>query len=1361
MSLGVLRNTVLLCVYLVGVAGILPAQYSDLPKLYPSYVEDFQEYKSFPSVCFEDVYQDSNGRFWLANCKAANQVNLHLFQFDGYQFKIIKGELGALSHRSEINGFTTNNKAVGTYKDNTSHKVFFFDLATETIDFISIQEGGNISDLVVRDDGRIFCVVEVKGEMSCFEIINRKLVFINKLKADYQIQEGRFFYTPNLRFLNGETLWQSENGQALERIQISADRIQKSVLQLPLIPEKSDTNPVAYYFYSTLLYNNGKTYIKLKLKDKKWSLYQVDDGSTTIDSIDFFPDIYQDVAVFKDDIGNLLFLKKEEFQKEYQSILVDTNGQVFDYSAFFEQNKNAIVFNIVGKDFKRELTICNTKGFIIQKVKSNDAIQNYLKGISTRSIAEMENQQYYIAPQSFDKFILDKKNQRISTIQFDSQACNLGYNKIHVDKDGFLWGTRLGTVVKYDPRTNSCEVFPVKVKSVNNFVFTSPDELILLYNRSYLATYNLKTQEFSPFQIQGQPLQLEGFIHDIQLAKGQLLWAATTAGLYKINLATQKVDLFGKEPPFSNSRFLCLDLDERGRIWLGTPYHGLQIFDPATNTLTSLNSDQGLANNTVVSIVKDDDGDRWLGTYNGVALVNSEGELITNLGVEDGIVERESNRYSKLKGSDGTIFIGTVNGLSVIDPKLVKGNMGINDNLKIYLTRAEYFDAETNQNRIIQTGLSQLTTIQLAAANRNLSLNFANSNFYKPKENKYAYMIEGLDDDWVELGNQNSLILNRIPPGNHRLLIKSSDGISNWTPTPLEINIFARAFFYNQVWFYLLIALILVAGVFLWIRNLGIQIRKATRTIKADKEVIEAQAEQLKELDIAKSKFFTNISHEFRTPLTVIQGMNDQILKKQEKGFQKEAKLIKRNTNQLLELVNQILDLRKLESSELKVNMIQGDVVAYLRYLLESFHSFAEDKGIQTHFLSDTDQLLMDYDPEKLFRIVSNLISNAIKFTPEGGDIYLRIDEREQLIFQVADTGMGIPTDKLPYIFERFYQVNDSSTREGEGTGVGLALTQELVHLLGGSIQVISKEGRGTTFTIKLPIHQNAPLQELPKQTFEQANQIASAIIVDPNLNESSGTSDVDLENPSLLIVEDNADVVLFLESLLANSYQLLVARNGQEGIEQAIEHIPDLIISDVMMPKKNGYELCETLKLDDRTSHIPIVLLTAKADSESKIAGLKRGADAYLLKPFNEEELYIRLEKLLELRNRLQERYRGLEPTPPSEDSVLQQEDAFIAEIRQVVEANISDEEFGIPELCKAVGVSRTQLHRKIKALTTYSTSHFIRLIRLQKAKFLFKTTNLTISEVAYQVGFKYHTYFTRSFTEEFGQTPKDFIKN
>ncbi len=548
---------------------------------------------------------------------------------------------------------------------------------------------------------------------------------------------------------------------------------------------------------------------------------------------------------------------------------------------------------------------------------------------------------------------------------------------------------------------------------------------------------------------------------------------------------------------------------------------------------------------------------------------------------------------------------------------------------------------------------------------------------------------------------------------------------------------------------FLIIGLILtlIFGAILW--NRFRLTRSQKQVIEEEKEKLDAANAKLKELDNFKSRFFTNISHEFRTPLTVIKGMNQQIRQQPESWLEKGTELIERNTSSLLHLINQILDLRKLESGNLSLRPVQVDVIHVLRISTASFESLAESKDIKLEFQAEEQELLMDVDPEKLGQITNNLLSNALKFTQEGGQISLHTFRQSdsQLSIVVKDSGRGIPAEKLPYIFDRFYQVDGTDTRVGEGTGVGLSLTKELVQLMGGEIGVESSLGQGTTFTIFLPIQRQTTVEDAETLAFAKESLLPTPQPIPPQAG-------ADL--PRLLIIEDNPDIVEYLYACLEGQYQLSAAPDGQAGIDLALEQAPDLIISDVMMPRKNGYEVCDILKQDLRTSHIPILLLTAKADQPSRLEGYKRGADAYLAKPFDREELQIRLANLLENQQRLQARYSESTNPPPSEQAEQRVEDEFVAKVRQMILDRLDDPEFGVDQMYTELGLGRTSFYRKVKALTGHSVSYFVRAVRVEQAQHLLVAQpELQVAEVAYATGFSDPAYFTRVFKGIAGLSP------
>lgn len=516
------------------------------------------------------------------------------------------------------------------------------------------------------------------------------------------------------------------------------------------------------------------------------------------------------------------------------------------------------------------------------------------------------------------------------------------------------------------------------------------------------------------------------------------------------------------------------------------------------------------------------------------------------------------------------------------------------------------------------------------------------------------------------------------------------------------------------------------------------------------------EAERQKEINDAKTRLYTNITHEFRTPLTVILGLADSLKNNTPKNCPGKMDTIIKNGKNLLQLVDQMLDLSKLESGRMSVNKINANIIPFLKYVFQLQEFYAEEKNISMRFSSESQSYEIEFDAEKLASIVSNLLSNAIKFTPDGGQINMKVYRNdENICMEVMDNGIGIPPEKQETIFDRFYQVDDESTRKEGGAGIGLAITRELVHLLNGTIDVKSSPGVGTIFTVSLPY---IPVTEKPvviTGAYDEAVSPDDKSDPDEFLQISSNG------HQRLLIVEDNPDVVGYLKACYQNHFSIHAAKDGKEGYKLAVAEIPDIIISDVMMPEMDGFELCKKLKDDYRTSHIPIILLTAKADIPSRIEGLETGADAYIVKPFNQRELLVRMQKLLELRRKLFRRYSNGDNLEYSIDPIIQKEDQFFQKLNGIVKKNLGDEFFNIQVLCDEMAMSKSQLYRKFSALTNLSAAKYIRTLRMRKAKELLQTTSLNITEIGYEVGMKSVSAFSQVFKEEFGQSPREFVSH
>ncbi|MCB9293603.1 MAG: helix-turn-helix domain-containing protein [Lewinellaceae bacterium] len=803
-----------------------------------------------------------------------------------------------------------------------------------------------------------------------------------------------------------------------------------------------------------------------------------------------------------------------------------------------------------------------------------------------------------------------------------------------------------------------------------------------------------------------------------------------------------------------------------GRFWATTSGDGLYRLDEESGETKRYSRQEGFPTIRPTFILKDKQGDLWMSSDVGIIHFEPDRQAFHLYDEADGLPSPVF-AYGSCQRKNGEFFFPLWEGGFIrfhpdslrIDPVPPKPSIV---DFRLFNQPVEIGSKDSPLSQPIWA----TERVVLNHRQNVFALQFTAFHYAAPEHNRLLYKMEGIDTSWADPGGQRTVNYAGLGPGDYRFHLKAANHDDIWSePVTLDITILPP--WWKTAWAYLLYTAVLMSSLYFLYR------------FQLKRQLERAENRRLKEFDAFKTRFYTNITHEFRTPLTVIIGMARQMSDDPGKWFREGVNMVIRNGQNLLRLVNQMLDLSKLESGSMPVNLIQGDIIAYLRYVMESFHSLAESKNIRLRFLSGPKELNMDYDPDKVLNIVSNLLSNAIKFTPKGGEVQLILDCSQfsvgsqqpttgtYLQLTVTDTGIGIPQEKLPYIFDRFFSAHPPEEEEygaffppsegPGGAGIGLALTRELVKLLQGEISVKSKPGKGTAFSVRLPVTNNAPWrEEIEKAKIRQSLLPLTPIATgkEAAVEESAVPAE---EQAVLLIIEDNADVVLYLQSFLAQDYHIEVAEDGQKGIHKAIEFIPDIIISDVMMPVKDGFEVCNTLKKDERTSHIPIILLTAKADISSKIEGLERGADAYLVKPFKKEELLVRLHKLIELRKQLQARYAGFAPLAPSNNKDIQIEDAFIQKVRSILEEHLSDDNFGIPSLCQILGVSRAQLYRKFKALTNQPVGHYFRSLRLNKAKELLLNTDLPVSEIAYEVGFKEPAYFTRTFKETFGVNPSE----
>ncbi|MFD2572061.1 two-component regulator propeller domain-containing protein [Spirosoma soli] len=821
----------------------------------------------------------------------------------------------------------------------------------------------------------------------------------------------------------------------------------------------------------------------------------------------------------------------------------------------------------------------------------------------------------------------------------------------------------------------------------------------------------------------------------------------------------------------SNNNITSLLEDSRGIIWVGTN-EGLNFFDKATGTFFALRQEDGLPDNTILSLIEDANQALWIGTPNGLSQLsvrqNQAGQktfVFKNYDEADGLPGRAFNESAAFKTSRGELVFGGPNGFTIFRPETFRTQAR---RPPVVLTDLQIFNnsvrpgQEVDGSVPLTQSITESPAITLTHRQNVFSIEFAALNFVHLEKNKYQYKLEGFNDDWLTADNRDrKATFTNLNPGDYVFRVRVSNNNSGWNEDSIRLPITILPPFWKSAWAYVLYALFII-GVLLLARWILLERARLNFQLEQDRR----HAQQMHELDEMKLRFFTNVSHEFRTPLTLVISPLEQLIKKDDvpAGQQRQLQLIYRNAKRLLNLVNQLLDFRKMEVQGLTLRPTRQDIVAFCREIFYSFSDLSEKKQIHFTFDSNVAELETVFDQEKLERILFNLLSNAFKFTPEHGKVAITLhlpavaaqpaesSENQWLTIQVTDTGIGITPAQQDKIFERFFQSDLPDTLINQGSGIGLAITKEFVQLHGGTLSVESEPDRGSTFTIRLPVRTESELAALYQPVRETVEPTEPFVVAEAPPVKSAG------KKPVILLVEDNEDFRFYLKDNLSRQYTLLEAANGKEGWQLVQSHLPDLVVSDVMMPEMDGITLCRRIKADRRTAYIPVLLLTARSAEEQKLEGFATGASDYITKPFNVEILHARIRNLIAQQNLL---LKALQPSmniSPGEVEVTSLDEKLIQKALSIVEKNMANPDFSVEELSRELGMSRVHLYKKLLALTDKSPIEFIRTIRVRRAAQLLGKSQLTVAEIAYQVGFNNPKNFTKYFKQEFGVIPSQY---
>ena len=1095
--------------------------------------------------------------------------------------------------------------------------------------------------------------------------------------------------------------------------------------------------------------------------------------------------------------------KYREINADIRSLAIDAEGSLWigAYDGIY----------ILGKDKSLEKINNSSNNNGIDKVKSvyidkkgSVWIGCYYKGVNIWDVSNVNfsnyNQNSKKIPMSFDvvSSIITDKNQNIyfgtegggitiynknteATSYINSKSGQTNKNDIKsmcLSEDNILW---MGTFSKGISAYNT-----ISKRIEDNRI--SPDLAALLIDT---GVYSIKTEgngilwigTFSKgliryntisktFQIIGNDNTKPNFltnniVRSILVDRQRGLWVATQNGLNLIPLQNFNPNkyaikhFFFDAPALSGDDILTLFQDSQNKIWVGTKAKGLHYFDGKKFRRINLK-----VGNTVItsihSILEDDDKNLWISTNQGIIKYSTTRKTVVIYDQKDGLASNEFNDNAALKLDSNKFYFGSPSGAAYFDARKIS----LNDYApQVLITNLKIQNQTINPNdaaEILEQSIGYTKNITLDYDKANFSIDFAIPNYIRSKNNQYSYRLTGLENNWTVTKNTEAIFAIQNP-GTYIFEVRGANNDGVWNKVPTTLTVVVKPAPWRSIWAFLFYGIVIGLGLYglIWIM-------KSKARLKQKLELEYLETKRIEENNRAKLDFFTNISHEFRTPLTLILGPLQQILSDYNgtNEMYKKLLVIEGSANHLLSLINRLMDFRKLENDQVTLESANGNIVKFTKEIFLSFIEYAKDGGYTYTFESSEEEILVYFDRYKLERVFYNLISNAFRYTPKGGNINIKINhDHENLFIAVEDSGAGIAEEHIDKIFDLFFEIplhNNVQKNYNKGTGIGLSIVKNIVKLHKGTIEVINKKTAGVIFKVSLPLGRAHLLDSEIIPDFKISDDIAqyTAQLETVEITEPEDIDDlvVNTEKQTILIVEDHKVLRSFMKNLLKKEYNIIEADNGKTAFEKAMQHVPNLIISDVIMPEMVGTELCSKIKENLKTSHIPVILLTSRSSLVYKFEGLESGADDYISKPFNLIEFKLRVKNLLNSTERLKNKFSSEDNFNPSEITVSSLDEELLKKAFKIVEENISNEQFDIPFFCSELGVSRTMLFLKIKAWTNYTPNEFIHEIRLKRAAQLLEQNKLNVSEVSYKVGFNNPKYFSKCFQKKYGETPTQY---
>ena len=1342
------------------------------------------------------IYQDSHGFMWFG-------TNDGLNKFDGYNFTIYRPDRSKEGTISSNLIFTItedfhNRLWVGT----TGQGLNYFDLATQKVIVLTHQpdnpnsiSSNHILKLLTDRNGNIWVATDNGLDLITFN--EDKEPKISHLLTNTQ-QKGRII---DLFEDKKGSIWiGARNG--LFKVIPTGDNDNFSFKSIPVFPDKpSITHTIREDKYGHLIVGTTRgVFLQDDTKDSFTKIYDINTHSGLV--IDRNDKIW--VGSYRG-LFNIEFSSENgvaKLAKQYTTSL-DNPNTISDnvIRSLFIDNKDVIWVGTNGGGIN--FFDPNRKPFEHHGKKLKKNGQDYTK---IRSILEDSNGYIWVGTEGGGLFYAkDRAYDSMESIVTNKRPFALAEVRIGTKK--YIW---VGS--ENSPAIHQIDITDGSPSTVTRIPFK---KAIFAINQDqngqiWIGTYASGVHRWKPlpngdFQKHHFPYQRKGnsgpasnIIRKIIEDNQGNIWIGTGNGLNRIAAnqteSNQPVfDLFQQEDNNRNSlsHNYILDIYESsiGELWIGTFGGGLNKLSPYSthnnNQILAYGENDGFPNASIKGILEDGQGNLWVASNKGLTQFNPIKQTTKNYYNSSGLQSFEFIDGAAFKRRDGELLFGGVNGFNAFYPEnIIESKIPP----RVVFTCLEVLNKTINvgdnkEGRIILPKvLSELKEIQLKYYENNFSVEFAGLDYASADRIKYQHQLENFDTEWIHTeAKSRKATYTNLRPGKYKLKVKAANQDGYWAKESTMLEIVITPPWYLTIPAYITYFLLFLGLLYLFRRYELINIQeKHQLTLERNNK------EKREELNQMKLRFFTNISHELKTPLTLIIAPLEQLLQKSRKlqpeEIQQQYHFMYKNSKYLLRTVNQLLDFQKLDQGKMQLTARPGDIVAFIKEISEPFQFLANKEQINFKVESDEVGLFIWFDANFIEKIIYNLLSNAFKFTPKGGNITIQFTEispmgkqfkksksKHFLEISIKDSGPGMSSKVAKKVFQRFFKA-DGEHENQDGAGIGLAYTKSLVERHYGSIDLKTKIGKGATFSVILPMDREAfGKQEINRTPIQQFDRNADPLEYfmpeplagmdkEPNLELAADLPQEDL--PLLLFIDDNADIRKFIQTSLENDFRVIVAENGKIGYDLALSSMPDLIISDIMMPEMDGIELCNTLKANQNTSHIPILLLTAKTNEESELEGLQTGADAYVKKPFKLDILKMQLLNIHRQREKMKDRFRKEIILQPSEVTVTSVDEEFLQLAVSLVEEHMDDSEFNVEALVKEMFISRSRLYLKIKALTGQSTSEFIRTVRLKRAVQLLEASDYTIKEIMYRTGFNTASYFSKCFKQQFGIVPSEYVR-